>query len=109
MSERRRLATPLTVKLSASTIVATGPSRVLTLKLWPSSFSIVPRTGVGGPAGGLCAPASIAARAISVVTNRITQRTSQFLPSLGAGWVGASFETPGARVPQDDVLFLSPS
>src|SRR5216683_7330164 len=80
MSASVRLATPWTVTLSASTIVATGPSRVFTLRFWPSSFSIVPRTGVGGLAGGFCAPAGIAARPISAATKTAIQRMIPSLP-----------------------------
>src|SRR6516162_6221241 len=43
--------------LSASAMVSVWPSRDLTVRAWPSSFSTVPRMRVGVPCGACCAPA----------------------------------------------------
>src|SRR5260370_11552565 len=51
MSETLFLTMPATVKLGASAIVSTGPSRDFTVSVWPSSLSTVPRIRVGVPAG----------------------------------------------------------
>src|SRR6202035_1009754 len=57
MSATLFLTMPATVKLGASTIVSTGPSRDFTVSVWPSSLSTVPRIRVGVPAGGAWARA----------------------------------------------------
>src|SRR5438132_3501686 len=64
MSETLFLTMPATVKLGASAIVSTGPSRDFTVSVWPSSLSTVPRIRVGVPAGGAWARAGPTARAI---------------------------------------------
>src|SRR6266851_7484195 len=64
MSETLFLTMPTTVKLGASAIVSTGPSRDFTVSVWPSSLSTVPRIRVGVPAGGAWARAGPTARAI---------------------------------------------
>src|SRR5687767_12036305 len=63
MSAAVLLASADTEKLSARAISAVAPSRVLTVRVLPSSFSTVPRMRVGVVAGGVCASAGITKRA----------------------------------------------
>src|SRR5215471_504537 len=69
MSARVRLATPDTVKFGASTTVTGGPSFGFTIRFWPSSFSIVPRTGIGVPSLGACAKAEPAISVSMAIAN----------------------------------------
>src|SRR5437763_1143073 len=88
MSASVRFATPETLKSGASTTVTGGPSFGLTTRFWPSSFSIVPRTGIGVPSGGAWAtaeaPISIrnaAAKAAGRVTENSGSRLISIVPS----------------------------
>src|SRR5438874_9472693 len=73
MSERLFLTIPDTVKFGARAIVSTGPSRDFTVRVWPSSFSTVPRIRVGLAAGGAWASAGPTARStrVAVIANRL--------------------------------------
>jgi len=52
MSARLFLTRVIMSTSGASVIDSDWPSRDLTVRLWPSSFSTVPRTRVGVPSGG---------------------------------------------------------
>src|SRR5690349_16771005 len=53
MSARFFLTTADTVKFGARAIVSSAPSRDLTVRVWPSNFSTVPRMRVGVPSAGV--------------------------------------------------------
>src|SRR5215469_2985923 len=102
MSARLRLTTPDTVKSGARRMVSSWPSRDFTLRVWPSSFSTVPRTKVLVPSGGFCAAAGRASRATNAPMNRnfdniaappgnLFVASCRFVPRSGAARVRARF------------------
>src|SRR3982074_1770271 len=62
MSARLFLTTADTVKFGARAIVNSAPSRDLTVRVWPSSFSTVPRMRVGVLSGAFWAMPGQASR-----------------------------------------------
>src|SRR5712671_3598986 len=88
MSARLFLTRTATATFSASVIVTLLPSRDLTTRVLPSSFSTVPRIRVGVPSGGgAWASAGTAMRPASMAARSENGRMRQILPVRGCAQI----------------------
>src|SRR3954464_3932386 len=96
MSARDFLARLWTLVASVTATFTSIPSRALTVRFAPSTFSIVPRTRTGGAAGGFCASAG-SAKSMATAAATADFRSIPPSPFLGEVRIFPQAQPDGGR------------